>query len=29
VEALPYARRGWERGRDADNEGEPITPGLV
>jgi alkylhydroperoxidase/carboxymuconolactone decarboxylase family protein YurZ len=29
VEALPYARRGWERGRDADgDEGSP-SPGPV
>jgi hypothetical protein len=29
VEALPYARRGWERGMNADDDGEPIEPGVV
>jgi hypothetical protein len=29
VEALPHARRGWERGVSADDDGEPIEPGVV
>jgi len=27
VEALPYARRGWERGRSADDHAGSPSPG--